>query len=162
MKVLGIDPGTHRLGWALVEGTPHNQRAVKHGCLDLPPKAARSLYLPRIHTLLATLLKAHAPAAVGLETLLFQTNVKTALTVAEARGVVELAAAQASVPVVELAPNTIKSCVAGHGGASKQEVAHMVGLLLREDVSTLVDDEVDALAIAMTTIIICKLKIVKL
>lgn len=153
MKVLGIDPGTHRLGWAVVEGTPNKQQSLQHGCLDLPPGSTPSFYLPKIFRLVNRLISTHSPDVLGLETLLFQKNLKTAVTVAEARGVIELSAAQQSLSVVQLAPNTIKSCVAGHGGASKVELARMVGLLLETNVTNLLDDEVDALAIAMSTII---------
>jgi len=153
MQVLGIDPGTHRIGWAIVEGKPNKQSAVAHGCLDIAPKTPADVYLPRIYALITKLIEDYSLSALGLESLRFQKNVKTAISVAEARGVMLLAAAQHQLSVVELAPNTIKSAVAGHGGAPKQDVERMVGLLLGVDTTKLLDDETDALAVAMTTII---------
>mgnify|MGYP003969679747 FL=1 len=153
MKVLGIDPGTHRIGWAIVEGNPSKQTALKHGCLESPPKPPSSVYLPKIYDFLTSLMDEHDLDAVGIESLLFQKNVKTAISVAEARGVIELVGYQHHLPVHTLAPNTIKSAVAGHGGASKLDVIRMVGLLLNIDASKLIDDECDALAVGMTTII---------
>lgn len=155
-RVLGIDPGTHRIGWAVIEGSASKQSIVAHGCLNLAPGTPHDLYLPQIYELLNTLMSTHHPVVIGLESLLFQKNVKTALSVAEARGVIMLAAAQANIPVLELAPNTVKSAVAGHGGAAKTDVNRMVGLLLGVDTAKLLDDETDALAIALTTIITYK------
>jgi len=153
MKVLGIDPGTHRIGWAIVEGTPNKQLAIEHGCLEFPPKTPSSIYLPKIYDFFTSLISKHDLDAVGMESLLFQKNVKTAISVAHARGVIELVTYQHHLTLHTIAPNTIKSAVAGHGGASKQEVIHMVGLLCNIDSSRLIDDECDAIAIAMTTII---------
>lgn len=153
MQVLGIDPGTHRIGWAVVEGTPSKQIPLKHGCLEFPKNTTKDVYLPKIFDFFSSLMEQHELEAVGLESLLFQKNVKTAISVAEARGVIELIASQHSLPVKSLAPNTIKSAIAGHGGASKSEVIRMVGLLCNIDSSKLIDDECDAIAIAMTTII---------
>jgi crossover junction endodeoxyribonuclease RuvC len=153
MKVLGIDPGTHRIGWAVVEGTPSKQVALSHGCLEFPSKTPSSVYLPKIFDFFTSLIDEHDLDSVGMESLLFQKNVKTAISVAEARGVIELVAHQHHLTVHTLAPNTIKSAVAGHGGASKADVTRMVGLLLSIDAAKLIDDECDALAVAMTTII---------
>jgi len=156
MRVLGIDPGTHRLGWAIIEGTASRPSSFKHGCLEIPANTPASTYLIQIHDFLCGLISHHDLDLMGIESIRFQKNVKTAISVAEARGVVLLVASQHALPVLELAPNTVKSTVAGHGGGGKQEVKRMVGLLLGTDTSRLLDDECDALAIALTAITITK------
>lgn len=148
MLTLGIDPGTHRIGWAVVEKSGTTYRAVSHGCLDLPPQSPSSSYLPLIHSHVSRLLEEYKCDALVLETLLFQKNLKTAVSVAEARGVILLAAATNQVQVKELAPNTIKQIVTGYGASDKKGVARMVGLLLGVNTKGLLDDRVDALAIA--------------
>lgn len=152
--VLGIDPGTHRLGWGVISGTPSKQHRVTSGCLESRPGTKSDVYLPYLYDNLVKIIIEHRPHYIGLETLLFQKNVKTAITVAEARGVILLVAAQHHIPVISLAPNSIKSAVGGSGNAAKQEVTRMVGLLLGVDVHQLIDDETDALAIAIATMVI--------
>lgn len=153
MKVLGIDPGTHRVGWAIVSGTPQKQTLIESGLLNSPAKSSPASYLTLIEQELTKVIATHSPTALGIETLLFQKNVKTAISVAEARGVILLVAAKHTLPVYELAPNTIKNAIAGHGGASKSEVMRMVRLLLGKALIGRLDDELDAIATAMTTII---------
>lgn len=152
MKVLGIDPGTHRVGWGVIEKTGSKCGAVAHGCLEFPPHTASTTYLPLLQERIIKLLHDHNPDRLGIETLLFQKNVKTAISVAEARGVILLAAAESSIPVVERAPNRVKLATTGHGDSNKRAVARMVGLLLGVNTKGLLDDEVDALAIAYASL----------
>lgn len=155
-NVLGIDPGTHRLGWAVVSGTVQHPTLVASGCLDLPPHSTSATYLPQIHTIVTDLLTTYHPLVAGLEKLFAQHNEKTIITVAQARGVIALALVQAGVRIAEYSPNTIKATVAGTGSASKTEVQRMIGLLLKLDTRHLLDDETDAMSIALTTQILCK------
>jgi len=154
MKALGIDPGTHRVGWAVVENTGTNQQALAHGCLEHKKGTAPTVYLPALESHLNGLLSKYQPDILGIEAILFQKNVKTAISVAEARGVILLTAAKHDLPVIELTPNTIKSAVAGHGGANKKDVERMVGLLIGVNTAKLLDDETDALAVALCTLAI--------
>jgi crossover junction endodeoxyribonuclease RuvC len=151
ITVLGIDPGTHRLGWGVITGTAQKQVYVASGCIESKVGTKPEVYLPTIANTLQELINRYKPTHIGLESLLFQKNVATAISVAEARGVILLTSAQAKVPVHELAPNTIKLGVAGSGSATKQEVTRMVGLLLGLDVRSRLDDELDALAVAIST-----------
>ena len=151
--ILGIDPGTHRLGWGIITGSAQKQSYLASGCLEHPPHTPPTVYLPAIYQHLTQLITTYHPTALGLETLLFQKNVNTAIPVAEARGVIRLAAAENTIPLHELAPNTIKLAVAGSGNASKSEVTRMVGLLLGVPVAGKRDDELDALAVAISTLV---------
>lgn len=147
--ILGIDPGTHRLGWGVISGTPSRTVLVASGCYESRPGTCADIYLPGIADELARLIEAYHPDCLGLETLLFQKNITTAISVAEARGVIRLQAARHRLPILEIAPNTVKLTVAGVGNAGKQEVTRMVGLLLGCDTRELLDDTTDALALAL-------------
>lgn len=152
--ILGIDPGTHRLGWGVISGSAHKQSYIASGCIESPSGTVPSVYLPYIADQLSDLIKTYQPDLIGLESLLFQKNVKTAISVAEARGVILLKSAEASILVRELAPTTIKLAVAGSGSASKTDVTRMIGLLLGLGQRPRLDDELDALAIAIAAITI--------
>lgn len=150
MRILGIDPGTHRIGWGVINKSGSSSRLVAAGVIELPRHTVESIYLQELYINLTGLLSEHKPELVAIEKLFFQNNVKTAMTVAEGRGVILLCVAQASVPYVEYSPNTIKSAVAGNGSAHKPEVTRMVGLTLRCNTTTMLDDTCDALAVALT------------
>ncbi|MCE7898394.1 MAG: crossover junction endodeoxyribonuclease RuvC [bacterium] len=151
--ILGIDPGTHRLGWGVVSGSPSKQSFIASGCIENKPGTTPDIYLPKIHQEISSIIAEYNPDLIGLESLLFQKNVKTAIPVAEARGVIRLIAGSHNLSVIESAPNTIKLSVAGSGSASKFEVIRMVGLLLGIKISQKRDDELDALAVAISTIV---------
>ena len=153
MKVVGIDPGTHRVGWGIIEGTPSKHKLITCGIIESPKGTKSEVYLKVIKSTLDKLLSEHSPDILSIETLLFQKNVKTAISVAQARGVILLSAAEQGLSVLELAPNTIKSCVAGTGSAGKSEVDKMVGLLLGINTTKLIDDTTDALAVAIAGIV---------
>lgn len=149
-RVLGIDPGTHRLGWGIIDGTPSKPSLVSYGVIEMPKNTEVSKYLVNIHQKLLEILEKYQPEKVGIESLFFQKNVKTAFSVAEARGVIIFTLASFGLAASELSPNTVKSTVAGSGSAGKLEVQRMVGLLLKLDTKKLLDDTTDALAVALT------------
>lgn len=154
MKVLGIDPGTHRIGWGVIDGTPSSHNALAFGCIELPKHTTLDIYLKNTYIKINEILNLHKPDLVGIESLFFQKNKKTAIMVAQSRGVIMLSLAQNSLPIKEFAPNTVKSAVAGNGAASKKDVLHMVSLLLDLDSDEMLDDTADALAVAITAITI--------
>ena len=150
-KVLGIDPGTHRIGWGVVEGSPSRSVLVGCGCIELPKGTEPSEYLLKIQSEIENLILKYSPDKIGIEALFVQKNLKTAMTVAEARGVILYTFAKHGLTWTQLSPNTIKSSVAGAGNAGKLEVERMVGLLLSIDTKKLLDDTTDALAVALAT-----------
>lgn len=151
--ILGIDPGTHRLGWGIISGNASKQSYIASGCIENAPHTTPDIYLPNIHREISTIITQYQPDIIGIESLLFQKNVNTAIPVAEARGIIRLIAAGNNISVIETAPNTIKLSVAGSGSANKTEVTRMVGLLLGIEVSKKRDDELDALAVAISTLV---------
>ncbi len=151
MIVLGIDPGTTRIGYGVIETSGNSLRHIASGVLPLVPRATNAEKLLEIKTSLEKLLEEVRPEKVGIERLFFSKNKKTALAVAEARGVLVATVARNNIPLFELAPNEVKLAVTGNGSSKKSEVAKMVSLLLRFDVSHLLDDATDALAIAIAS-----------
>ncbi|HET7029880.1 MAG TPA: crossover junction endodeoxyribonuclease RuvC [Candidatus Limnocylindrales bacterium] len=149
MIILGIDPGTAALGYGIVERTGGSLRAVDHGVVVTSPDLALGERLLAIHTALADLIATHAPSIVAVERLYFSRNAQTAMAVGHARGVVLLAAAEGRVPVREATPSEVKSAVAGHGAADKEQVGRMVALVLGMAAVPTPDDAADALAIAV-------------
>jgi len=150
-RVLGIDPGTHRIGWGVIDGTPHKPNLVACNCLEFPKNTLTQQYLLRIQAEIENLIIKFKPDKVGIESLFVQKNLKTAMSVAEARGVILYTFAKHGLSWTELSPNTIKSTVAGAGNAGKLEVERMVGLLLNINTKKLLDDTTDALAVALAT-----------
>ena len=148
-RVLGIDPGTHRIGWGVIDGTPSRCDLVACDCLEFPKNTGTAEYLLKIQAEIENLILKYNPDKIGIEALFVQKNLKTVTKVAEARGVMLYTFAKHGLAWTELSPNTIKSAVAGAGNAGKQEVERMVGLLLRIDTKKLLDDTTDALAIAL-------------
>ena len=149
-RVLGIDPGTHRIGWGVIEGSPSKPITLDCGCIELPKGTGTAEYLLRIQSEIENLILKYQPEKIGIEALFVQKNLKTVTSVAEARGVILYTFAKHGLTWSEYSPNTIKSCIAGAGNAGKHEVERMVGLLLRLDTKKLLDDITDALAVALT------------
>jgi len=148
-RVLGIDPGTHRIGWGVIDGAPSKPILVACDCLEFPAKTGKAEYLLKLQAEIENLILKYSPEKVGIEALFVQKNLKTVTSVAEARGVILYTFAKHDLSWTELSPNTIKSAVAGAGNAVKQDVERMVGLLLHIDTKKLLDDTTDALAIAL-------------
>lgn len=151
MKVLGIDPGTARMGYGLVVRTGSQLRLVDFGCIETIPDRAPEARLLLLHEAVDDLIVTHQPDALGLERLFFNRNVQTAFAVGQARGVVMLAAAQHGVPVFEYGPHEVKIAVTGYGRAPKEQVQRMVGVLLGMSQLPRPDDAADALAVAVCT-----------
>lgn len=148
MRVLGIDPGFDRLGLAVIEGDPSRPTYVWSDCVT-PAKGTQDERLAAVHEAVTGAIKAYSPDLVALETLFFSTNKKSALAVAEARGAILSAAGAAGLPVTEHAPGTVKLSVTGSGRADKKAVMTMVPKLVTLPQKKRLDDEYDALAVAI-------------
>ena len=150
MKVLAIDPGYGRCGVAVVEKGNKREALLYSACIETSAKSAFPQRLVAIVNECVRLLKKHRPDALALEKLFITKNQKTAMRVAEVRGALINAAAQAGIPVFEYTPGEVKSAATGFGGADKRAVAKMLHALvtIRKDIRH--DDEYDAIAIAVT------------
>ncbi len=148
MIVLGIDPGTARLGYGFVRKDGSKLTHLAHGCLETPKTMPHAERLSFLHRALTELIAAHQPTLAGVERLFFQKNVTNAMTVSEARGVSLLALRDANVTIAEYTPMQVKLAATGHGGADKKQVQSMVKRLFLLKEIPQPDDAADALAIA--------------
>ena len=149
MTILGIDPGTTRLGFGIVKKDKEALVHVESGTI-LTSSKNLSGRLKEIEVELSFLIKKHRPSLLAIEKIYFSKNQKTALEVAHARGVVMLKAAEFEIPCLEIAPTEVKLAVAGSGRASKKSVAKMVGFFLDVETEGVLDDTTDALAVAIS------------
>lgn len=149
MRVLGIDPGYDRLGIAVLSGDASRPTHEHSECFTPDTKD----FLERLHLCgerVAKIIAEHAPDALAIETLYFAANKTTALHVAEIRGVILYEATRVNIPVVEYAPSSVKLAVTGHGASDKRGVEDMVKRLVTLPEREMIDDEYDAIAVAIT------------
>ena len=149
MLILGIDPGYAIIGWGIIRLERGKYIPVDFGAITTNAGVPFNRRLEQIYDQLNTLLDTHHPDAVAVEKLYFQNNQKTAIDVAQARGVTMLALQQHGVPVFEYTPLQVKSAVTGFGQAQKPQVMEMTKRLLRLKAVPKPDDTADALAIAI-------------
>lgn len=149
MRVIGIDPGTAITGWGVVEGSGNQLQMVAGGVITTPAGMPLPQRLQIIYRELTTLIAEWQPETAAIEELFFSKNAKTALAVGHGRGAAMLALANADLPIFEYKPLEVKQAITGHGGADKQQMQHMVKLLLELDDIPRPDDAADALAVAI-------------
>ena len=150
MLVLGIDPGIAITGYGLVQTDPRNDyECVTYGVITTRAGLPDAERLNILFDELTQLILLHRPDVSAVEKLFFQKNVKTAISVGQARGVTMLTLAQASLPIAEYTPNEVKQTVCGYGSAGKTQVQRMVQALLSLDELPKPDDAADALAVAI-------------
>ncbi|MFH1657230.1 MAG: crossover junction endodeoxyribonuclease RuvC [bacterium] len=150
MKIIGIDPGTATTGFGIIEFTaPEKLKYLDHGCIKTSPSMAAAQRLLKINQELAELLKNHRPDVLAVESLYFFKNLKTAMPVSQAKGVILFTAAVKKIPIYEFTPLQVKMTLVGYGRAEKKQVQEMVKLTLNLKEIPRPDDSADALAIAI-------------
>jgi len=149
MRVVGIDPGTATTGYGVIEESAGKLTLVAFGTVCTGAELPMPRRLLDLHDRLTELLALHMPDTAAVESLFFQKNVRTAITVGQARGVILLTLARGGVPVSEYTPQEIKQAVTGYGGAEKRQVQAMVRALLELQETPKPDDAADALAVAI-------------
>jgi len=151
MRILGIDPGTASVGYGVIEEQDGQVVMVDCGVIKTAPSDGTTAErLQIIFVELNKLLDIFQPDSAAVEELFFGRNITTAIKVGQARGVLLLALANASIPVAEYSPPKIKEAVSGYGKASKQQVQYMVKNLLNLEEIPRPDDAADGLAVALT------------
>lgn len=150
MKILGIDPGIGRLGWGVITVEQSKLRVHNFGCIETDKTLTVPDRLLEIYNTLTALIQKEKPDALAIEELFFNSNVSTAMSVGQARGVVLLLSAQYTLSVGVYTPLQVKVAVTGFGRAEKQQVGHMVKVLLKLPSIPKPDDTADALAVAIT------------
>lgn len=150
MRVLGIDPGFGRVGFGIVTFENGAEKYEYSECFETSPK---DIFIERLHILgqkTKELCAVWKPDVVAVETLFFKNNQKTAMNVAEARGVLIYEARLSNAHMFEYTPLQVKMALTGYGNADKEQVAFMVGKIISLGNRKRIDDELDALAIALT------------
>jgi crossover junction endodeoxyribonuclease RuvC len=147
--VMGIDPGVANTGFGVVRMAGASMGAIDGGVIEAPPHARPEDRLARIHASLVELIAWHEPQAMALEDLYFGKNVRSAMSVGQARGVAMLAAAERGVRCFDYTPQAVKMAVCGTGSADKKQVQRMVGALLGLPEPPQSDHAADALAVAV-------------
>jgi len=146
MIALGIDPGTRRIGYGIVEKKKDNiLHFVAAGILKIE-SSDDTIALAETKKSIVDIIKKYRPDIMGIEKLFFAKNQRTAMAVSQARGVLMLAAYEAGIPIKEYTPNEIKLGISGYGFADKKAILKMVRLILGKNDLKIIDDASDALA----------------
>jgi len=150
MLILGLDPGVATIGFGVIDGrTLSSISLVTCGCIRTRPGIPMGSRLVEIRRDLRELIERHRPHAAAMETLFFNKNVRTALIVAQTRGVLLMTLAEAGLPIAEYGPQSIKMAVVGYGKGVKSQVQAMVARILHLSTPPKPDDAADALAVAL-------------
>lgn len=152
MRVLGIDPGTHRCGYAVAESAGSKLKVCCYGVFDTQEKNKNMSNAERLFKIkqgLCGLIENYKPGALSVERLFINNNMKTAISVGEARGVILLCGFESGLSIAEYTPQQIKSALTGTGAASKEQVAQMVKVLTGLAEIPKPDDAADAIACAI-------------
>lgn len=158
MKILGIDPGTKRVGYGVVEKEKDGQlKPLDFGCFESAFSKEEDV-LADIFENISKIIKKNKPDLISIEKLFFFKNHKTIIEVSQARGVLLLTAKKNNVPTFEPTPLEIKTCLTGYGRADKKAVGQMVKKLLNLEKVPKLDDTADALACAITAFYLKKFK----
>lgn len=150
MRIIGIDPGTGILGFGVIEASNGKAEMVDAGVIRTPVKEDDAKRLEIIYDELTDIIASTKPEIMVVEKLFFAQNVTTAMTVAQARGIVLLAGRQAGLEIYEYTPLQIKQALTGYGRAEKKQIQEMVKVILKLKVVPKPDDCADALAAAIT------------
>jgi crossover junction endodeoxyribonuclease RuvC len=149
VKILGIDPGSRVTGYGVVSSAKGSSYVkVAEGEIKVNTRSELPVRLKEIYTGLKAVIEEHRPDAVSIESVFYGKNVKSAIVMSHARGVALLSAAEHSISVYEYSPTLVKQSVVGNGHATKEQVQHMVKLLLKSK-EIIGPDSADALAIAI-------------
>lgn len=147
--ILGIDPGTNVMGYGLILCKGEKMSVIQFGVIHLSKYKNHEIKLKKIFDRVTELLKEYLPDEVALEAPFFGKNVQSMLKLGRAQGVAMAAALNRDMPIHEYAPKKVKQSVTGNGNASKEQVAHMIQMLLKFDEVPKLLDATDALAVAI-------------
>lgn len=150
MRVLAVDPGYDRLGVAILEKENNKEVLIYSDCIETNPADELPQRLLQLGEAVQTLIETYAPTALGIETLFFNANQKTAIGVAQARGIILFLAQQSGCKIYEFGPQEVKVAVTGYGKSDKKAVIDMVHRLIPDVKTDARDDEYDAIAVGIT------------
>lgn len=148
-RVIGVDPGLITTGFGILDHQRTQARLVAYGTINAPPKAALADRLEYLNSHMLEILEKFEPHYMSIEDIFYCKNVKSAMLLGQAKGVLLLAAASKGIPCVEYAPRKVKQSVVGNGAADKKQVQYMVKAILKMDKAPMPLDASDALAVAL-------------
>lgn len=149
MRILGIDPGFAITGYSIIDYIGNKFKLIASGAITTPAKQSFPLRLSQIYTDMQNIIKEYKPDAISVEELFFNNNVKTAINVAQARGIILVCGCQNNIPTYEYTPLQVKQAVVGYGRADKIQVQKMVKTILKVDTLPKLDDITDSMAMAI-------------
>lgn len=149
MIILGIDPGYAIVGWGIIDYTANRFSVIDYGAVTTEAKTPFNERLEAVYDGVEDIIKRYKPSALAIEKLFYNTNAKTVIDVAQARGVINLAAVKNGVPIFEYTPLQVKQSVVGYGRAEKKQVQEMTRVILKLEKIPKRDDTADALAMAI-------------
>ena len=149
MIIFGIDPGYAIVGWGIIDYTANRFSVIDYGAVTTEAKTPFNERLEAIYDGVEDIIKRYKPSALAIEKLFYNTNAKTVIDVAQARGVINLAAVKNGVPIFEYTPLQVKQSVVGYGRAEKKQVQEMTRVILKLEKIPKPDDTADALAMAI-------------
>lgn len=149
MIILGIDPGYAIVGWGVIEYMANRFTVVDYGAVTTEAGTPFNDRLKAVYDGIDSIMKRYSPEALSIEKLFYNTNAKTVIDVAQARGVINLAAVQNNIPIFEYTPLQVKQSVVGYGRAEKKQVQEMTRVILKLAKIPKPDDTADALAMAI-------------
>lgn len=149
MRILGIDPGFAITGYSIIDYQGNKFRLINSGAVTTKAGTSFPLRLTKIYDDLSMIIDEYKPDAISVEELFFNNNAKTAINVAQARGVVLIVGCKKGVPTFEYTPLQIKQAVTGYGRADKLQVQRMVKTILNVESLPKLDDTTDSMAAAI-------------
>ena len=149
MIILGIDPGYAIVGWGVIEYNANKFSVIDYDAVTTEAKTPFNDRLKQVYDGIDAIMKRYSPQALAIEKLFYNTNAKTVIDVAQARGVINLAAVQNNIPIFEYTPLQVKQSVVGYGRAEKKQVQEMTRVILKLEKIPKPDDTADALAMAI-------------
>lgn len=149
MRILGIDPGFAITGYSIIDYIGNRFILVDSGAVTTKAGESFPLRLSKLYTDINLIIDQYQPEAISVEELFFNNNVKTAINVAQARGIILVAGCQKNIPTYEYTPLQVKQAVVGYGRADKIQVQKMVKTILKVDTLPKLDDITDSMAIAI-------------
>ena len=147
--ILGIDPGFGRVGYGIITKTKNDWQAVNYGCIETFMKDSFVDRIAILHKEILKIIKKYKPTRMAVEDIIFFKNLKTAVKVGQARGVILLTAVENNIPVDEFTPLQVKQAITGYGRAEKKQMQKMVQVILGLKKKIKSDDAADALAVAL-------------
>ena len=149
MIIIGVDPGIAKVGFGVIKKVKSRLKTIDYGCITTTPVLSTGNRLKKINTELNKLIKKHKPDLISVENIYFFKNLKTAMPVSQAKGVILFTAAKKKIPVCEFTPLQMKMTITGYGKADKKQIQKMIEKILKLDKPIKSDDAADALGVAI-------------